>query len=65
MKGPIRQKKDQKNRVRTQRVVGRIYGMKYGRKNRKDRNRHKNRVKRSGQAQLVYAKHINRNITTR
>ena len=29
MIGPRRQNKDQKNRVRKQRVVGRIYGLKY------------------------------------
>ena len=48
MKGPIREKYDQKNRVREQRVVGRIYGMKYSSKGHKDRNRHKNRIKRVG-----------------
>ena len=42
MKGPIKQKKGRKNRVRKRRVVGRIYGMKYSWKGHKDRNRHKN-----------------------
>ena len=64
MKGPIRQKLNQKNRVRKPRVVGRIDGMKYSSKGHKDRNRHKNRIKRSGQARLVYIKAINRNIPT-
>ena len=63
MKGPIRQKQDQKNRVRKRRAVGRMIGMKYSGKGHKDRNRHKNRIeKRSGQARLVYVKDINRNI---
>ena len=65
MKGPIRQKLDQKNRVRKRRVVGRIDGMKYSSEGHKDRNKHKNRIKkRSGQARLVYIKAINRNIPT-
>ena len=47
------------------RVVGRIYGMKYSWNGHKDRNRHKKRIKRSGQAQFVYAFDINRNIPIR
>ena len=35
LKGPIRQKSDQKNRVKKRRVLGRIYGMKYSWKGRK------------------------------
>ena len=60
----MRQKYDWKNRVRKWRVVGRIYGKKYSWKGHNDRHRHKNRIKRSGQARLVYAKHINCNIPT-
>ena len=45
MKEPIRQKSDQENRVKKQRVVGRIYGMKYRRRGHKDRNGHKNGIK--------------------
>ena len=56
--------KDQKNRGRKRRVVGRIYGMEYSWKCRKDRSWHKNIIKRSGQTQLVYVKDINRNIPT-
>ena len=62
MIGPIGQNKDQKKRVRKQRLVGRIYGMKYSSKGHKDRNRHRNRVKRSGQARLLYVFDINHNI---
>ena len=65
MKGPLRQKYDQKNRVRKRRVVGRTDGIKYGSKGHKETNGHKNRIKRSGQARLVYVKNIiNRNIPT-
>ena len=53
LKGPIRQRWDQRNRVRIQRVVGRTYGIKYIWKGHKDRNKHKNRIKRSWQARLV------------
>ena len=56
--------KDQKNRVRKRRVVGRIYGMKYRWKGHKDRNGHKSRINRSGQAQLLYVKDRNCNIPT-
>ena len=50
--------------MRKRRVVRRIYGMKYSWKGHNDRNRQKNRIKRSGQAQLVYAKNISHNIPT-
>ena len=50
--------------MRKRKVVGRTDGMKYRWKGHTDRNRHKNRTKRSGQARLVYAKNINRNIPT-
>ena len=36
--------------------------MKSSRKEHKDRNRYKKRIKRSGQAQVVYVKDINRNV---
>ena len=64
MKRPIRQKRDRKNRVRKQRVVGRIYGMTYGWKGHKDGNGHKNIIKESGQAWLAYVKNISCNIPT-
>ena len=47
-----------------QRVVGRIYGINTLEKGNKDRNRNKNKIKRSGHAQLVYVKNINRKIPT-
>ena len=50
--------------MRKWRVVGRFYGMKCSWKGHIDRNRHKNGIKRIGQAQLAYVKHINRNIST-
>ena len=65
MKGPVRQKYDQKNRVKKRRVVGRICGMKYDRKGHRDRNRHKNRIKRSEHAQLVDVQGIKHDLPTR
>ena len=72
LKGPVRQKQDQKDRVRKRRVVERIYGMKYSWKGHRDRNSHKYRTKMSGQARLVYVKkqttattkNMNHNIPT-
>ena len=49
---------------RKRRDVGRLHGLKYSWKGHKDRNRHRSRIKRSGQAELVYVKDINRNIPT-
>ena len=63
MKGPIRPKQDQENRVLKQRIVGRIYGMTVERAIQTE-NRHVNRIKRSGQAWLLYIKNINCNIST-
>ena len=57
LKGPIRQ-----SRVRKRRVIERIYGINTVERAIKDGNRHRNRIKRSGLAQLVYVKAINRNI---
>ena len=45
LKGPTKQKWDQKNRVRKRRVVGRIYGTKYSWKGHKDRTKLKNNKK--------------------
>ena len=48
-------------------IVGRIYGMKYSWKGHKDskQTQEQNKIKKkSGQAQLVYVKDINRNIPT-
>ena len=47
LKGPMRQIKDRKQRVRKRGAVGRVYRMKYSHKGQKDGNRRKNRIKRN------------------
>ena len=45
LKGPARQKWDQKNGVRSRRALGRVYGNEIQPKSHEDRKRHKNRLK--------------------
>ena len=56
MKGPIKRRKDRKNRVRKRRVVGRIYGTEYSGKGHKGRNRHKNIIKGVGKLGRLMSK---------